>query len=812
MEVKADVADFNKVTGGLKEVQAQAVATAAAVSGVWTGSAGQKITDTNVLPPDTRTQEQIASEAALNATLAERAALRDAGAAAQERSVALTTQESLIDGIIETHMERRVIMETQLEAAEARIAGNTALAVRLEREAEIRTRSLSIQRSLNVTTEESIALAERLVIAEEATAAAVGVTGVNMGKARAEALVLGRELAAGNVRASTLSSLVGSLGTTFTIAGIAAYEIFHIVSSIADEIVRAAKEQAKMADDLFKAETEWSRLAREAQNFGDELKLAEKMTVELAKVELALAEFRARDLVFWKSWADTIVEYLGSALIAASAGLGSQKQGARPFQDAADAEVGKREKAVADATRLANVEIDHAAQSTKDWAKAEADLPAGITLYTQKVSELQTKLDAVDARRRANPTDAGIVDEYTKVKEELGDATAKLNQLGDEQDKLNHKTREGGSAHRQTNELLREQANLMAGIRGQQQLVQNDPFLSVDQKNAQMIPLITSQIAALNAQIASDKNALKDTALDPAQIEQVKGKIQQADLEVKKLGQDLKTLSFGGGLKAELTAWVNSFGSSIHQVASLITGTLNTAISATSQAITGLIFKTGNWKQAFAQAAQAIVGNIIQILLQWVVSQTIMKALGLAGKTADIATTEAVGAASAAAWAPAATAASIATLGTADATGVAALTAAMASGIGIVTAGSLGGAAGGWYVDRGTHSTADDVPIRVSRGEGIINAREVARRGGKAWVDSLNSGVTRTNYATGGIVPSGGGGGGFGTGSGDGGRGPIEIHMWHSPEEAMEAYLRSGKADKHLIAAVNNNRPTLGLR
>ena len=374
-------------------------------------------------------------------------------------------------------------------------------------------------------------------------------------------------------------------------------------------------------------------------------------------------------------------------------------------------------------------------------------------------------------------------------------------------------------AHRdiqkQITEFTREEAALIASIHQQQQIVQQNPFASVDQKNAQMVPQITREIAALNAEIVKGKALMAGTALDREQWLRVDAEVKKAETDVTLLGFKLSTLKTPmQGLRAELVSWVNSFGSTVHQVASLITGTLNTAIASTSQAITGLIFGTKNWQQAFLQAAQSIVQNIIQMGLQWLVNQAILLAAGAAGKVAAAATTEAVAAATTAAWAPAATAASIATEGEADIAGIAALTSAMISGIAIVTgSGALGGAGAkeGWYVDRGSHSTADDVPVRVSKGEGIINAREVARRGGRAWVDTINSGVSRQTYVSGGIIGGSGVGGASRTGTGTGGKGDVHIAFFDDRQSLAE-WLRSREGQKIVVDTVSGNRINLGLR
>jgi hypothetical protein len=810
--LQAEVAQGKaQVTGALKEIEAQAAQTAAAVRSV-------KITDSSVLPEGFDrgdSAKAVALRAELDARVAAKRAAQEAAAvdqAASAAAVAAAEERTIAQARIDAQMERRVIVETQIEAAEARLAGNTTLAVKLEREAEIRARSLGIQRTLNVTTEESIILAERLVLAQEASAVAANGMGINLGKARAEAMVLGRELAAGNVRASTMSSLLGSMGTTFTLIGIGAYELYHSIANEVEETKKLNAEFKKIQGEIGKVGKEWETAASRAQTFSDTVKLADKVKQDLDKMSADMAAFRAKELGFWHRFWDDIVTHNDNAFDVNGV-LGKPNQGGvGPFESE------RRKKALDETNRQlieANKQLDLAEQSTKDWDAAELDLTRGLGVYTEKLNQAQVKLDQLNAARKANPTDPNAIQAYTEQLSYVDDLKSKTNQLGDELDKNNKKVNTHKETQREINTLVREQANLLAGIRGNQQIIQSNPFLSDAQKDRALIPLITQEIAALNAQIARDKSVLKNSALDPAQYEQVAGKIQQAGVQVTLLSQKLQTLTFTGTIRAGLTQWANQFISAGKQVVTFITTTLNTAIASTSQALTSLIFKTGNWKQAFAQAAQSIVQNLIEILLQWIVSQTIMKALSVAFRSGEADSTASAGASAAAAWAPAATAASIATEGEADLSGVAALAAAMVAGVAIVAGTSYAGGAAsgrgakeGWYVDRGTTPTADDVPVRVSRGEGIINAREVARRGGRSWVDSINSGVTRQNFASGGMIS----GGTATAGILRGGEQPIiQIFTFTDEKRLRKAIMDSNAGRKIIIDTINGRRVDLGL-
>ncbi len=82
-------------------------------------------------------------------------------------------------------------------------------------------------------------------IAQEAGHAAV-----NIGKARAEAIILVRELASGVPPMRTLSSLLGSLGIPIAIAATAALGIYKAFQSSAEAVKKTREEQEKLNDQL----------------------------------------------------------------------------------------------------------------------------------------------------------------------------------------------------------------------------------------------------------------------------------------------------------------------------------------------------------------------------------------------------------------------------------------------------------------------------------------------------------------------------------------------------------------------------------
>ncbi len=341
----------------------------------------------------------------------------------------------------------------------------------------------------------------------------------------------------------------------------------------------------------------------------------------------------------------------------------------------------------------------------------------------------------------------------------------------------------------QENALIRES-------RQNQQLIDQDPFLSVDQKSAALLQFIPQQIDAINAEITQGRAAIAKTVLDPAQLTQANAKIKQAQFEVALLGQKMKAASFGGTIRADLTSWANQFGTTARQVGNIITNTLGTAINGVSQALTNAIFQTGSWKEAWNQAAQAIVQNIITIALQWAVSRAVMALLNIAFGKAESATINAEATQAAAAWAPAATAASIASYGAAAGFGLTAYLAAIAIGTASTVASSSAG--GGFEAGGFTGAGASHEPAGiVHRGEYVF-PKSIVDRKGAAWFDGLQLAINRPGYERGGSV-----GGGSRSGGGRASGGDVHVFNFTDPKKLEQAYMRSTAARKMIIDTVN---------
>lgn len=338
----------------------------------------------------------------------------------------------------------------------------------------------------------------------------------------------------------------------------------------------------------------------------------------------------------------------------------------------------------------------------------------------------------------------------------------------------------GTAASRAETAELRQQRDLMQEITSKQSAIAGNPFLTTNEKNAQLIPLLQQEAEAhLAAGNAAEAHARQMDAL---------------------------ALTFSGGIQANLISWVNSLGTAASQVAGVMTSTLNTAINSTAAAITGLIFRTTSWKQAFAQAAQAIIQQLIQVGIQMLVQAAISSFI----KKKDAGESTQAGAQIAASYAPGAAAASVATSGGSAIWGTVAAVAAIAAIIAAILSFETGGRV------PGAPSTTDNRLAAIATGETIINApasQFLDRALGPNWYGAMNNmriPARLPAFASGGRMGSGGGSfAALSGGAGSGGDRPMNIAIFDDRNK-LEKWLASQDGDKLIFDSVSRQRIDLG--
>jgi hypothetical protein len=599
---------------------------------------------------------------------------------------------------------------------------------------------------------------------------------------------------AGEASGNLSAGLAGAIGGA-TVAGIAALTsaiaaIPSLIEHAWDDVKKSTEEIYRQTSAIDREVDQWIRLAKAADDFGDVVNLGDKIAPGLASAAAQMQQFLATTLVWWKRWADTI-----AAQWSAIPGFGS-----RPFAEALASSQQDAARNLATAINAGNITLDTAAKGAADWAETRAlPIAQGIEVVTARIKDLNAQaaqLKTQSVTDKSSPQELELakatLDKRIDINDKLAVEKGHLATLKSEQDKITTSTEETGDAHQDILSFLGEESALLRGIRQINELNQQNPLLFADQKEASDLQSTPQQIAAINAKIQEGKAYLAHSALDPTTYRQASAGIQNLQFQAASLGQ--KFVAQTNPIRTGLVAWVNQFGSTMHQVSNLITGTLTIAVNGVSNAITAAIFKTQSWGQSFAQIAQSIVGNIIQIGLQLIESQLaafiIRQTLGAASQE----TAAAEGAALAAIYAPAAVAASIATEGGAAIAGQTAFTASLLSGQAFAVA--LAAFAEGGAITKPT------IALMGEQGPEFVFSAPAVRRIGQANLKALHENFSRPSFTAGGglVGPS------VSAGAGAGRTAESQIHIFNFTDfrALKKAYEQSSASKKFIVNTVNS--------
>ncbi len=385
---------------------------------------------------------------------------------------------------------------------------------------------------------------------------------------------------------------------------------------------------------------------------------------------------------------------------------------------------------------------------------------------TSSVKKTAQELETLTAKRSQDAetiaTAAGnkAYEQEIEEKKKLGildaDAIAKANQIRQlmhdnvlAQQQHTSASAATKEAHRDIVAFLSEESALLRESRQSQQLVQQDPFLSFDQKNAALLQLIPQEIAEINAKMAEGRRLLANTVLDPATVARVNVALKNSEFQLAVIGQKMKTLTFGGQLRAELVQLGNQLALTGAKVGQVFSGALTTAIGGVSSGITNLITGAGTFAQAWNSAVSSVINQFVQLgvetavyygklFVQWAIQKT----LATTYRSADV--TEHVTAETTKAGASGISAllTSISSWGWAAVVGLAAVVAAVAYF-------AVSGFESGGYTGDGHPSTVAGV---VHRGEYVVPKSDVDRAGGPMVFDNMRLAINRGGYERGGSV------------------------------------------------------------
>jgi len=247
---------------------------------------------------------------------------------------------------------------------------------------------------------------------------------------------------------------------------------------------------------------------------------------------------------------------------------------------------------------------------------------------------------------------------------------------------------------------------------------------------------------------SQEQNTVGVSAEDPTRV-------QQSINEFNDLGDATQHFQdYYGAAAAALMDYQTQVGTVADQIHDNIMSIQESFTGGLQESIEGLIKGTMDWQGALEnvglEVANSIVSSFAKMLAQWITTQITMATLSKVFGATAVGAAGIQASALAAAWAPAAVAASIATLGGAAEAGGAAFTIAQISGTATSTALAKGSGAGGFFAEGGYTGDGSkfDVKGLVHAGEFVMPADAVRKAGGpagfQAQVDSIRSGNTGT--------------------------------------------------------------------
>jgi mannose/fructose/N-acetylgalactosamine-specific phosphotransferase system component IID len=229
----------------------------------------------------------------------------------------------------------------------------------------------------------------------------------------------------------------------------------------------------------------------------------------------------------------------------------------------------------------------------------------------------------------------------------------------------------------------------LSRIQGERTRIDTNTDVTKAEKKQILLALLAKENDLIEKQLKTYELLVKDeTKTDETRIEAAKQLVtlEQQKTEVMNKQRELQRDNFVGQMRTQLVQLQDEWSNLGANLATGVIGGIKTAVQGIGDAIMGVIDGTKTWGQVFAQVGRSIIATIIQIVLQWIISMTLLRVLkaifGSEDKTAA--------SASAIAWAPAAVAASIASYGAAAAAGGIAFSAAMVAGTALA----------GWIVRR----------------------------------------------------------------------------------------------------------------
>ena len=303
-------------------------------------------------------------------------------------------------------------------------------------------------------------------------------------------------------------------------------------------------------------------------------------------------------------------------------------------------------------------------------------------------------------------------------------------QEGEEQIRLNSAKDDERDITREIIGLEHQEAAILRDIRGQQQIIAQNTLLAADSKQGAMHELLLRERDALGQliqqyqkYIAAHQAAAASDDVEKQKLDELVNKLKEAQVQYELLGFKIQTSTFSGGLQSDLANWVNGFGTSAHQIAGIIEGTINASLQGTNQLLLDSVFRTGDWRQTLV----GVERQILNLFLTWIEQMALQRGAALLGITTTTAAQSASNATVATTAAPAAAASTGASWGTNWLVGGAIAIAAIAAIIAALTAFHEGGIVGSGRSRRGRSGpmSDDEQLILALENEGLFTEEQM---------------------------------------------------------------------------------------
>lgn len=343
--------------------------------------------------------------------------------------------------------------------------------------------------------------------------------------------------------------------------------------------------------------------------------------------------------------------------------------------------------------------------------------------------------------------------------------------------------------------------------------IEANRLLSEQEKQRQVNLLLAEENRLIDAKLAKDEQQLKSGVTDQekARLLQEIAQLRKQTADNQRTQEGTRPLSVQQGFLAGVVDFLNTIPTLADRARQSIANIGTALQGGISSSIEGLIHRTMTWGDALQNIASTVVNSIISAFAnmvgQWIAKQIMMAVFGKAIQAASLAALLPIAAATTAMWAPAATAASIATLGGAAVEGAALAHLAILSSI-------AGFATGGMI--RGPGGPRDDlIPARLSNGEFVATAAAVDRFG-PDFFHALNAGALDLGALPGNVArqlpPAASRSAASPAAGGDSSR-PLNIAVIdHRDDDIIERLQRDPRAEAYFVGLMDRNRRRFGVK